>query len=155
MTIHTEKSPLTVGAVNEDNMSIEERSIQTAYIARPSLNTRFTLGTYSGKHLPRKDYISLVVDMDHVAHMMNGNTVLFQIDASDVAAHDVEVKQQREKQEAEQREMLKRQITTAVYEKYDEEFKRLDAEADKIYSDLSNKVAAEIKRTLEYVEGNR
>ena len=127
MNSSIKKTAPTAPTVDTESKSIAERSTQTAYIARPSLNTRFTLGTYSGKHLPRKDYISLIVDMDHVAHIMNGNTVLFQIDASDVAAHDVEVKQQREKQEAEQREMLKRQITTAVYAKYDEEFKRLDA----------------------------
>ncbi|MDO5372738.1 MAG: hypothetical protein Q4F10_04735 [Corynebacterium glutamicum] len=152
MTTHKEKSPLTVGAVNEESKSIEERSNQTVYIAAPRLNTGETLGTFSKKQLPRNDYIALVVSTDQVLHMMNGNPVLFQVDPEDIEAHNLVVSRRREKEEAERKDKLERQAANLVYEKYDEIYKQIDAEADKLYSAINTKVHAEIQETIKRLE---
>lgn len=53
----------------EDNKSIAERSVTTAYLSRWGHNTRDHFGTWSGEQLPRSGYIPVLVPV-HVAQEM-------------------------------------------------------------------------------------
>lgn len=145
MTTHNEKSPLTAPTANEDNKSFSEGSISTAYISKPSLNTGHTLGTFSGKGLSRERFMSLVVSIDAINRMANGQPVRFQIDAEDMAVHEIAVEQAR----AKRRDKMIMKVSNEVRREYEDEYKRLDAEAEEIYSELNAIVTAKIQAKLE------
>lgn len=148
MTTHNEKTAPTAGTVDAESKSFSEGSISTAYIAKPSLNTRHTLGTFSGKGLTREGFMSLVVSIDAISRMANGEPVRFQIDAEDMAVHEVAV----ERAKAKLREKMVEKIANEVRREYEDEYKRLDAEAEKVYSELNAIVNAEIQAKLERLE---
>lgn len=159
MNSSIKKPATTAPTADAESKSIPERSIQTAYIAKSSLNTYDTLGTFSEKQLPRGDYIGLVVSMDLVIRIMNGHPVLFQIDPDDVEANNREFERIQEEKEAKRLEEearlqgnLKRRISDLVHEKYEQEYKRLDDEAELLYTDLNAKVKAEIQSELDRLE---
>lgn len=69
MTPNMKNVPAPAATGVEDNKSIAERSVTTAYLSRWGHNTRDTFGTWSGEQLPRSGYIPVLVPV-HVAQEM-------------------------------------------------------------------------------------
>lgn len=66
MTPNMKNVPAPVAAGVEDNKSIAERSVTTAYLSRWGHNTRDTFGTWGGVKLPQDGYVAVLVPL-HVA----------------------------------------------------------------------------------------
>lgn len=69
MNTNMKNVPAPAATGVEDNKSIAERSVTTAYLSRWGHNTRDTFGTWSGEQLPRSGYIPVLVPV-HVAQEM-------------------------------------------------------------------------------------
>lgn len=152
MTIHTEKTAPTAPTVDTESKSIAERSITTAYISYQPDDTRDTFATFSRADLPRKQFAKIVVPMRSVLRMLDGEVLQLRMDPEEIESHNIERQRARRERDERRREALERKVSKEVYEKYDEEYKQLDAEADKLYGELNAIVLAEIKAEIQRQE---
>src|SRR5699024_9406029 len=69
MSTNTKNVPAPAATGVEDNKSIAERSVTTAYLSRWGHNTRDTFGTWEGVKISKEDFIPVLVPI-HVAQEM-------------------------------------------------------------------------------------
>lgn len=138
------KTPVTAPTVNEGTKSIPERSVTTAYLAKHGDNTRHTFGTWSGKSVPQKGHLTVIIDIDSVAQMMDDGPVLVQMNPGCVAKHDEHVRRYQEEQANKERQRIRREIARRVEEEegFDNQLEALDAQATAIYAQIDKKVDA-------------
>lgn len=155
MTDHTEKTAPTAPTVDADNESFDSSSVTTAYLSYQPDDTQDMLAAFSRVDLPRKHFAKIVVPIDSILNLLDGDVIQMRINPEEIDAHNIERQRVRRERDERRREALERKVSKEVYEKYGEEFERLDAEADKLYSDLNAKVRAEIESEVQRLEGNR
>lgn len=143
MTTSHGKTPVTAPTVNEGN-ELGTGSSFTAYLAKHGDNTRHTFGTWSGESVPHKGHITVILDIDSVAQMMDDGPVLVQINPGCVAKHDEHVRRYRAEQAEQERKRIRRELSDRITEEegFEQQLAALDAKATAIYAQIDKKVNA-------------